>query len=106
MAGNYHVSLDSGLLGEERCVDLIVGLAMKDTGTGMTADTMRDTGTGMTVGTTTVTDTMEAQMGMEDDDHVEIYQKVSALCHHRRPVHDWRGDDGFGAAGIHEPNRG
>lgn len=27
MAGNYHVSLDSGLLGEERCVDLIVGLA-------------------------------------------------------------------------------
>ncbi len=27
MAGNYYVSLDSGLLGEERCVDLIVGLA-------------------------------------------------------------------------------
>lgn len=106
MAGNYHVSLDSGLLGEERCVDLIVGLAMKDIGTGMTADTMRDTGTGMTVGTTTVTDTMEAQMGMEDVDHVEIYQKVSALCHHRRPVHDWRGDDGSAAAGIYEPDCG
>ena len=79
---------------------------MKDIGTGMKADTMRDTGAGMTVGTMTVTDTMEAQMGMEDADHVEIYQKVSALCHHRRPVHDWRGDDGSGAAGIHEPNRG
>lgn len=27
MAENYHVSLDSGVLGEERCVSLIVGLA-------------------------------------------------------------------------------
>ena len=27
IAGNYHVSLDSGILGEERCVRLIVGLA-------------------------------------------------------------------------------
>lgn len=27
MAGNYHVSLDSGMLGEEKCVDLIVALA-------------------------------------------------------------------------------
>ena len=27
MAENYHVSLDSGALGEERCTDLIVGLA-------------------------------------------------------------------------------
>lgn len=118
MAGNYHVSLDSGLLGEERCVDLIVGLAMKDigtgmtadtmrdTGTGMTADTMRDTGTGMTVGTTTVTDTMEAQMGMEDDDHVEIYQKVSVFCHCRRSVYDRRGYDGSAAAGIYEPDCG
>ena len=79
---------------------------MKDIGAGMTADTMRDTGAGMTVDTTMVTDTVEAQMGMEVADRVEIYQKVSALCHHRRPVHDWRGDDGSGAAGIHEPNRG
>lgn len=27
MAENYHVSLDSGVLGEERCISLIVGLA-------------------------------------------------------------------------------
>jgi len=27
MASNYHVSLDSGILGEEKCVELIVGLA-------------------------------------------------------------------------------
>lgn len=79
---------------------------MKDIGTGMTADTMRVTGTGMTVGTTTVMDTMEAQMGMEDADHVEIYQKVSALCHCRWSVYDRRGDDGSAAAGIYEPDCG
>ena len=93
---NMGTGMDAGMTADIR----------KDIGTGMTADTMRDMGTGMMVGTTTDTDTMEAQMGMENADHVEIYQKVSALCHHRRPVHDWRGDDGFGAAGIHEPNRG
>ena len=27
MAENYHLSLDSGELGEERCVELIAGLA-------------------------------------------------------------------------------
>ena len=79
---------------------------MKDIGAGMTADTMRDTGTGMTVGTTTVTDTMEAQMGMEDADRVEIYQKVSVFCHCRRSVYDRRGDDGSAAAGIYEPDCG
>lgn len=79
---------------------------MKDIGTGMKADTMRDTGAGMTVGTMTVTDTMEAQMGMEDADHVEIYQKVSVLRHCRRSVHGRRGDDGSAAAGIHEPDCG
>lgn len=67
-------------------------------GTGMDA--------GMTVGTTTVMDTMEAQMGMEDADHVEIYQKVSALCHCRWSVYDRRGDDGSAAAGIYEPDCG
>lgn len=79
---------------------------MKDIGTGMMADTMRDTGTGMMVDTTTVTDIMEAQMGMEDADHVEIYQKVSVLRHCRRSVYDRRGDDGSAAAGIYEPDCG
>ena len=73
---------------------------MKDMAAGMRAATMKDMAIGMKA------DTMGAQMGMEDADHVEIHQKVSALCHHRRPVHARRGDDGPGAAGIHEPDRG
>ena len=79
---------------------------------GKTAGTMMVTDTGMTensvadMGIVMTADTMEPQTSMEDADHVEIYQKVSALCHHRRPVHDRRGDDGPGAAGIHEPDRG
>ena len=87
--------------------DTAIGMAagmradiMKDMAAGMRADTMKDLAIGMKA------DTMGAQMGMEDADHVEIHQKVSALCHHRRPVHDRRGDDGPGAAGIHEPDRG
>ena len=90
--------------------DMATGMradTMKDMATGMRADTMRDTGTGMRADTMKgmatgmradtmkdmaigmTVDTMEAQMGMGDADHVEIYQKVSALCHHRRHVHDW-----------------
>jgi hypothetical protein len=79
---------------------------------GKTAGTMMVTDTGMTensvadMGIVMTADTMEPQTSMEDADHVEIYQKVSALCHYCRSVHDQRGDDGSAAAGIYEPDCG
>ena len=65
-----------------------------DMDTGKTADTMMVMDTGMTensmtdMGIVMIADTMEPQTGMEDADHVEIYQKISVVCHYCWLVHD------------------